>query len=95
LNELKKDNPALWNPGFGGEMVELETDNKNHILAFSRVKGENQVYFMLNLSPQEVEFNMTGVNEAEVFTDFETGATVTLENAALILDGWDYKILYR
>lgn len=47
LLQLKKENSALWNGQYGGELQVLEQTNER-IFAFSRVKDENQVIVVIN-----------------------------------------------
>jgi glycosidase len=94
LNSLKNDNQALWNPGFGGELIELTTDKQDKILAFKRVKGENEVVFILNLSPEDQETILEGSNP-KPFTDFTTKETTKLGKTPIKIKAWGYKIYYR
>lgn len=95
LNKLKEENPALWNPGFGGEMIEITNDQPDKTLTFLRQKGENQVLFILNLSPGETTVTLSGLSGPEVYTDFFDGQTISLEKPLFDLGGWEYKVFYR
>lgn len=59
LFKLKKNNPALFNGAYGGDFNVIDTKN-DHVLAFSRVKGENEVVVIANLSnkPQTVHVDL-------------------------------------
>ena len=94
LNSLKNDNQALWNPGFGGELIELTTDKQDKILAFKRVKGVNEVVFILNLSPDDQEINL-GDFKPKSFTDFATKETTKLGKSPINIKAWGYKIYFR
>jgi len=88
LLKLKKENPALWNGNFGGAMERITTTADNKIFAFSRTKDDNQVITILNLSPEEVEFELTNPNNnelTELFTDEVFSNNYKLE-------AWGYKI---
>ncbi len=54
LNDLRRDNRALWSPEYGGEMNRLECDNEA-IFACERVlpDGSNRVVAILNMSAEE------------------------------------------
>ncbi len=95
LNTLKQDNPALWNPGFGGELVKITSDKPDQVLSFIRKKGENEVLFILNLSPQPIEFSISSFPEPEVFTDAFSGETTSLDKPEFNFEAWGYKIYYR
>ncbi|MCK5169779.1 MAG: alpha-glucosidase C-terminal domain-containing protein, partial [Bacteroidales bacterium] len=91
LLKLKKENPALWNGDFGGSMERIATTADDKIFAFSRVKDEHKVITILNLSPENVEFELTdaidGTNLTELFSNEEFASKYTLE-------AWGYKV-YR
>ncbi len=95
LNQLKKENPALWNPGFGGIIEAIASDKPDQVLSFKRIKGENEVLFILNLSPEAIEVNLSGFSETEVFTDAFSGETISFEKPVINLEAWDYKIFFR
>ncbi len=60
LNHLKKNNEALWNGVYGGELKFLESNNRN-VIGFVREKDSSQVFALFNFSPekQTVEFKNT------------------------------------
>ena len=95
LNKLKKDNPALWNPGFGGEMGIIKNSRPEQVLSFIRRKGENEVLYTLNLSPEAVKFTVEGFTQPLVFTDFFSLETTVFENPEIELPEWGYKIYFR
>ena len=95
LNKLKKENPALWNPGFGGEIENISSDKNNQVLSFKRIKGENEVLFILNLSPDDLEISLSGFSKPEVFTDVFSGETTSFKKPTIKLEPWAYKVCYR
>jgi len=95
LNDLKEQNPALWNPGFGGDLAELPSDNPQRVLSFTRQTGESEVLFVLNLSQDDINVTISGLEDSDVFTDFSDNQTRTLQNPTFDLKGWEYKIFYR
>lgn len=54
LIRLKKQNPALWNQPHGGEVQFF--NQVDHLIAFSRSAGENEVLVLLNLDENPVQF---------------------------------------
>lgn len=60
LNNLKKNNKALWNGIYGGEVKFIESNNRN-VLGFIREKDSHQVFALFNLSheKQTVELKNT------------------------------------
>ncbi|MFC2151163.1 alpha-amylase family glycosyl hydrolase [Bacteroidota bacterium] len=89
LLKLKKENPALWNGDFGGAMERITTTADDKVFAFSRIKDENKVITILNLSTEEVEFEIAdeidGTNIKELFTDEEFSTNYKLT-------AWGYKV---
>lgn len=95
LNRIKKENPALWNPGFGGTFVSISSDKPNQVLAFKRIKDKNEVIFILNLSPDKVKVSLSGLTDSEGFIDAFSKETVDLLNPSINLEAWRYKIFLR
>jgi glycosidase len=95
LNELKKNNKALWNGAAGGEMNFINTGNEN-ILAFAREKGKNIVVSIFNLSPkqQSVKFDCKKINGklTDIFGNKKINFNGTIE---VNLEPWNYKIYSR
>ncbi len=54
LNQLKKDNPALWNGQYGGSFEFLKTGNR-HVLAIKRRKDDNVVIGLFNLAGKKAK----------------------------------------
>lgn len=81
LNELKHDNPALWNAGYGGKLQRIMHDND--VYAFFREKDGNKITVIINLSKHK-QFVISDVNISgtEVFSkskkEIKTGDKVEL-----------------
>ncbi|MFO7616633.1 MAG: alpha-amylase family glycosyl hydrolase [Bacteroidales bacterium] len=95
LNQLKKQNPALWNPGFGGDFTRIPTNSDSQALAFVRELNNNQVVAVLNLSPDQATVRLDQVRLKGSFTNFFTGESLTLSNQTLQLDPWSYKVFTK
>lgn len=52
LLNLKKDNEALWNGDFGGELIMV--DSPENTFAYRREKGNNWVFVYINISDEPV-----------------------------------------
>jgi len=92
LDQLKKDNPALWNPGFGGNYTRLTTGNDNRVLAFKRELGTNSVIVILNLSPDPVTVELFPQSASGKYLDFFTGNRVKPASQPISLDPWGYHV---
>ena len=88
LLKLKKENPALWNGDFGGTMERISTTADDKIFAFSRTKDDNQVITILNLSPDEVEFELTN----SINSDLTELFTKEVFSNNYKLESWGYKV---
>lgn len=89
LLKLKKENQALWNGDFGGSMARINTTADDKVFAFSRIKDNNKVITILNLSPEDVEFKLANpINDTDL-KDLSSGEKITNDYK---LKAWDYKI---
>ncbi|MEZ5998053.1 MAG: alpha-amylase family glycosyl hydrolase [Hyphomonas sp.] len=96
LIRLKKDNPALWNGDAGGTYEPVVTDNGGQIVSFARRMKGNTVIALFNLSDRPATFTITDGPVDGTYTDFSTGAPVTLDLAAAqqkTLPAWGYHVL--
>lgn len=56
LLQLKKDNPALWNGDFGGELKVMPIDESNSVYTYLRQKEKNKVFVAINFSDSQAGF---------------------------------------
>ncbi len=87
---IKKENEALWNGPFGGEVNFIETGE--NILIFSRQKNANDVIAIFNLSDKTssvtIDFDATQYNDLFMNKAFGKSKGESIE-----LGPWEYKIL--
>jgi cyclomaltodextrinase / maltogenic alpha-amylase / neopullulanase len=96
LNQLKKDNPALWNGKFGGELHLIGNSKPNEVFSFYRQKDENIITVLLNLSADIQNFTLNGNEFAGEYTNIFNGESVTLEaNQEFEFEAWKYLVLLR
>ena len=93
LFKFKKENPALWNGDFGAFPEFIETGNPN-VLLFKRVKSDNCVIGLFNLSEskQNVKFkcdNCKGTYN-ELFSD--ESFSMSCKKNKVSLDAWEFKV---
>jgi len=94
LNNLKRNNEALWNGKFGGEYRKLDVSNSPEVFCFKRTTDSNTVITVLNLSDKKVHYNFIDIMEdtSRYFEDdkvnFETGSAVALEP-------WGYQVFVK
>ena len=95
LIALKKENEALWNGEFGGDLEFLQSDN-NKVIAYCREKNKNSILVILNLSDLKQEFSISPGEKRGNYQDAFTGENFIFnESAKLELDAWDYMVLIK
>ncbi len=96
LLNLKRENKALWNGAYGGDIQRIETDKNESVFAFLREKEGKAVVVILNLSPDSLSVGFKGdVFEGEYINLF-TGAHANLEPGLKAeLKPWEYQVWSR
>jgi glycosidase len=95
LINLKKENPALWNGLAGGEIEFLKTTEPEKMIVFKRVKGENTVLVILNLSDGKIEGKVE-MGEKQKYTEFFEGEKMFLGgNASFEIEPWGYLVFVK
>ena len=89
LLHLKKENKALWNGDFGGQMEKIATSNDASIYAFSRLKDGQQVISILNMSDKEVEFELNEFETANTLYEVFNGDQFEQKDK-FTLDPWGF-----
>ena len=69
LFELKDRNEALWNGQYGGEFVKVANDKPEVVYSFKRVKGEYEVFVILNLSDNAQSVNFPEISSEAIYTN--------------------------
>ncbi len=78
MNQLRKNNSALYSPEKGGIIEEIKTDLPQKTFAFKRQTTDNSVVAIFNLSKDSVQVSL--INE-------------DLNNKQpIVLSGWEYRI---
>ena len=94
LNEIKKDNPALWNGNFGGDLQRVDNSNSEKVLAFSRTRGINKILVLINLTGEEQESGLESKSFAGSYTDLLSGEKVLLNTSKEVtMPAWSYLVL--
>ena len=96
LVHLKLNNKALWNGLSGGEMERVKTNNDDKIFSFVREKGNEKIFVVFNLSPdnQKVEINDDKI--AGSYKDFFSKTNLQLKsNFNADLPAWGYKVFVK
>jgi glycosidase len=70
LLKLKKDNPALWNGQYGGDIQVREVGN-DKVFAFHRQLGKNSVDVVVNLSGDKQSYTLPGVRAPQTLAAWD------------------------
>ena len=96
LIRMKKENPALWNGAWGGERITLKTGHRKEVYALLRVKDNNRVLALFNLTPKPVSFSLDNKEAYGEYTDvFSQAATRIAKETTITLRPWAYQVLAR
>jgi glycosidase len=96
LTALKKQNSALWNGAWGARMVPVANDQPDAVVSFVRADASQKVFAAFNFTPRPVRVAFQHDLHAGSYTDWSTGAAVTLSrDAVLELPPWGYRVYVR
>lgn len=96
LDQLKKENPALWNPGFGGNYVRLATGKDKQVLAFKREIGRNSVIVVLNMSAEPVTVKLSSPETVGgKYLNYFTGTKFKPASQPISLEPWGYNVFTK
>ncbi|MDP8220019.1 MAG: alpha-amylase family glycosyl hydrolase [Candidatus Stygibacter frigidus] len=94
LNELKRENPAMYNGIYGGTFSKVPNSKPYQIYSVSREKEQNKVIFIINLTGEPAEFKLSGIDGE--YQNYLSGDKITLSRETILsLESWDYLILKR
>jgi glycosidase len=95
LFKLKKENKALWNGSFGGEIIKIDTGDPS-IFAFVRQKEGNKVIALFNLSGSKKTVRLNSYDLNGEYKDLWLGKITTInDNFSLSLEPLANTIFYR
>ena len=93
LFNLKKDNQALWNGDYGGNIEIISSREDSLGLAFIRSKDENKVITIFNLSNKKIEIELNSENLKGIYVSVFTKEEKKFkDNDKLFLDPWQFYI---
>ncbi len=93
---LKRENQALWNGDFGGEMVRVHNNYDEQVFSFVREKNGDQVFVVLNLSDEALDVNFTGDAFAGQYNELFTEENVDIDAGfTMSLEPWGYYLFHR
>lgn len=93
---LKKNNQALWNGDWGGQLQRISTKNDESIYAFQREKDGDKVIVFLNLTDQLQKIQLDETAPTGVYSNVFENSTFDLKpSAEMTLNPWGYMVLAR
>ncbi|MEZ5198206.1 MAG: alpha-amylase family glycosyl hydrolase [Bacteroidales bacterium] len=96
LNNLKKDNPALWNGLAGGDMIRINSTDDEHVFAFLRKKDANQLFVVTNLTGKEAVIFLRGnQHSGEYKCVFSDENEKIEEGREMVLKAWESKVYIK
>lgn len=94
LNQLKAENPALWNGNAGGWIKKIPNDKEDYVISFSREQGNNKVITIINLSGEEQLTTVQVGSDDGIYKEYFTGESKVLTKRTKIkLTPWQYQVL--
>lgn len=95
LVELKTEERALWNGAYGAPMVEVPTDARDQVFAFTRGVAGERVFAVFNLTAEPRAVGFTFARHHGRYRDALSGDAATFAaETTLALPAWGFRI-YR
>lgn len=95
LFELKDRNEALWNGQYGGEFVAVPTESSGQTYAYKRVKGDHEVFVILNFEDSEQNISFPNLEESTEYTDVFGQENIIIDSEGVTLDAHSHFVLEK
>ncbi|MCU7495246.1 MAG: alpha-amylase [Ignavibacteria bacterium] len=93
LINLKLQNKALANGSEGGQMTLVSSKADKAVYAFTRAKGKNKVFVVLNLSGEKKEARLSAQSMKGNYTELFTNEKTNFKSMETFkLNPWEYKV---
>ncbi len=94
LAHLRIHNPALWSQQPKNSFQLIETDHDDKVFSFIRRVPGSRVLVIINLSPQDVEFQLSGSGYQGRYLDVISEMHMIIgDTPCYSLGPWEYKVL--
>jgi 1,4-alpha-glucan branching enzyme len=94
LITLKNNNKALWNGEAGSPAYFINTSNPKQIFTFKRIKDDNSILVIMNLSSKPAKFNYMEKDVERIYTEYFSGTVIKIKpQENYTLKPWEYKVL--
>jgi len=96
LNELKRDQPALWNAEYGGNLRRIMHEESRDVMTFVREKNGSRVIVCINFSSDFKRFRLSHYAYQGMYEDYFLNHQVSLAlDAGITLKPFEYKIFVK
>jgi len=96
LIKLKNENKALWNGKAGSPAYFINTSNPEQILTFNRIKDDNRILVIMNLSDHIAKFHFIKKDFERTYKDYFTEKEVKIKpQENYTLKPWEFQILFE
>lgn len=96
LNKLKKDNPVLWNGGYGGDFKIIYSSKKSPIFAFARKKDDDEIIAIFNFSNKNATASIKLKDKNATYHNYFNFVPYNSDSLKSInLYGWEYLVLIK
>lgn len=94
LIQLKNENPSLWNGEAGSKIHFINTSNPEQIFTFKRIKNDNRILVMMNLSNKKAKFHYMEKDFERTYNEYFTKEETKIKpQTTYTLKPWEYKVL--
>jgi len=95
LTALKKQNKALWNGAYGGEMKILKSMVDTNVIAITRTNNSYQILAIFNFSDKSIKATINELPVGTFKNVFTHEIVKTTKNTTFNLKPWEYLVLEK
>ena len=95
LISLKHRNNAIWNPPYGGKLIQLTNTAPEKIISFVRASENARVLVLINMSPDTVTANVTSTLADGKYVNMFNHNKITFnsDNRTCYFEPWEYIVM--
>ena len=93
--DLRHRNPAIWNPPYGGKLVQLPNSAPGKIVSFLRSSENARVLVLINMSQDTITANITSIlADGKYINAFNKNKIqINSDNRTCYFEPWEYIVL--
>ena len=95
MTDLKHRNQAIWNPPYGGKLVQLPNSAPGKVISFLRTAGNARVMVLINMSSDTITSNITtNVADGKYINVLNKNKIrIDSDNRTCYFEPWEYIVL--